>query len=155
MAKTMNFSIVNALWAITVGEALDPEDPRQGMICEIIAKAGSVQPLAGFFNQILPHPSLAKLPILSYLTSYKSWKDVNTEVTDLVAPYIVQHQKTLDPENTRDFLDAILVHVANTTDETSSFYGQQGLYSATNILVDLLMPAWRQPHLQLCSQFCF
>jgi hypothetical protein len=45
---------------------------------------------------------------------------------EFIEPYITDHQKSLDPDNIRDFVDLMLVEVQNTDDPNSSFHGKTG-----------------------------
>ena len=58
LSGSMNVSIINALWAIMVGERLDLEDPNLlkvvDSIDQLLHGASPVSPLV----HILPHPSL-------------------------------------------------------------------------------------------------
>ena len=56
----MNISIINALWAIMVGERLDLDDPNLAKVVqsidELLHGSSPVSPLAA----VLPHPSMVK-----------------------------------------------------------------------------------------------
>ncbi len=58
---------------------------------------------------------------------------------DFAAGYVEEHKKTFDEHNLRDLIDVLLLKVRETTDSTSSFYGQRGEYAIINNLVDLFM----------------
>ena len=127
----MNISILNALWVILVGEKLDLNDPKLDTIIRLFddlnrTSVGPTSPL----HAILPHPSMAKWPILRQLTGFQILYNSFWKTGEYVAPYIKEHQRTLDSENIRDFVDIMLVEIQNTTDPTSSFYGKTGLLTS-------------------------
>ena len=125
--RVMNISILNALWVILVGEKLDLDDPKLVLIIKLFdnlnrTSAGPTSPVAA----ILPHPSMSKWPVLRELTGFQAIYDSFNGPKDFIEPYIKQHQASLDPDNIRDFVDLMLVEIQNTTDPTSSFYGEVG-----------------------------
>ena len=125
----MNISILNALWSLLVGEKLDLEDPKLVTIVEMFDELFKDQStIAMAVLSFLPHPSLAKLPILRNLTSMeKNFKTLGA-TQEFIEPYITEHKRTLDPENIRDFVDLMLLEIENTTDKESSFYGETGTH---------------------------
>lgn len=129
--RTMNISILNALWSILVGERLDLEDPKLAMIIELFDEllrenSGPTSPIV----QILPHPSMAKWPGLRKITGVdRAFRTFNA-MQDFIEPYIIEHKKTLDEDNIRDFVDLMLLEIQNTTDPDSSFFGDTGKYAS-------------------------
>ena len=123
----MNISILNALWSLLVGEKLDLEDPKLVTIVEMFDELFKDQStIAMAVLSFLPHPSLAKLPILRNLTSMeKNFKTLGA-TQEFIEPYITEHKRTLDPENIRDFVDLMLLEIQKTTDKDSSFFGTTG-----------------------------
>ena len=65
LIRTMNISILNALWSLLVGEKLELDDPKLadivGMVDELLHQSSGA---AFALLTILPHHSMAKLPIL-------------------------------------------------------------------------------------------
>ena len=61
------------------------------------------------------------------------------QLVDLMLETIVQHQQTLDPSAPRDYTDVVLAEIQNTTDPSSSFYGQVGLDNLKVALFDLFL----------------
>ena len=123
----MNISVLNALWVILVGEKLDLDDPKLDTIIRLFddlnrTSAGPTSPL----QAILPHPSMAMWPVLRKLTGFEVVYDSFWKTGEYVEPYIKEHQRTLDSDNVRDFVDLMLVEIQNTTDPSSSFYGKTG-----------------------------
>ena len=128
MNRTMNISILNALWLILVGEKLELDDPKLNQIIQIIdhfvrTTTGPISPLI----EVLPHPSMAKLPILRDFLDYDTIKKANDELSKFIEPYIVDHLKTLDHDHVRDFVDVMLIEVQKTTEKSSCFYEKKGI----------------------------
>ena len=61
------------------------------------------------------------------------------EIYELVTPYITEHERTLDPEHIRDFLDLMIVEHKNSSDQKSCFNGEVGLATILNSIVDLFI----------------
>jgi hypothetical protein len=125
--RTMNVSIVNALWLILVGEKLELDDPKTGEVIRLFDElfrksSGAVSPLVS----ILPHHSMAKWPLLRTLFEYETHYNTLKATREFIEPYITEHLNTLDPENIRDFMDVMLVEIKNTTDKSAPFFGRSG-----------------------------
>jgi cytochrome P450 len=58
---------------------------------------------------------------------------------DIMEPYIGSHQKSLDPENIRDFLDTMLIETKNCTNPDSCFGPKLGFSTIVNSMMDLFM----------------
>merc|ERR550525_2117806 len=58
---------------------------------------------------------------------------------NLMTESIKQHQDTLDVNDPRDFTDKMLIEINNTTDKSSSFYGEVGIDNLRNTLFDLFL----------------
>ena len=61
------------------------------------------------------------------------------EVSDMMLENIVKHKESLDVNSPRDFIDMMLIEIENTTDESSSFYGQLGIDNLKVTLFDLFL----------------
>ena len=61
------------------------------------------------------------------------------DVIDLMYENIMKHKETLDPNEPRDFTDMMLIAIEQTTDETSSMYGQLGIDNLKVTLFDLFL----------------
>ena len=55
----------------------------------------------------------------------------------MVMPYIEQHEKTLDPNNIRDFLDLMIAEHNKSSDSSSCFNGKVGKATIVNSIIDL------------------
>ena len=58
---------------------------------------------------------------------------------DIMEPYVESHQKSLDPENIRDFLDTMLIETNNCTNSDSCFSQKIGTATIINSMMDLFM----------------
>ena len=57
----------------------------------------------------------------------------------LVNPYIEDHEKSLDPKNSRDFLDVLLSEQKTGQEGISSLSGPLGRFTILNSLIDLFV----------------
>jgi len=123
----MNISILNALWSILVGEKLELEDPKLAHIIELFDELLKVNDGTSLsLIPLLPHPSMAKWPCLRKITGIDQLFKTCAAMTDFIEPYINEHQRTLDADNIRDFVDLMLLEIQNTTNLDSSFFGKTG-----------------------------
>nr|AKH03514.1 cytochrome P450 3075C1 [Paracyclopina nana] len=137
--RTMNVSILNALWSIVVGERFELDDPKLATVIHMIdnmLKNGS--PISAV-TAMLPHWSMAKWPILDKLSGFYYGKQTFDEIVKLLSPYIEEHKRTIDPDNPRDFTDVMLLEIQNSQDPTSSFYGKTGENAIMNVIIDLFL----------------
>jgi hypothetical protein len=129
----MNISILNALWSILVGEKLDLDDPKLAKVIEMfdyfLRNIDGTQSAA----DLLPHPSMSKWPVIRKLTGYDLADKTFKAMEDFIEPYVSEHKRTLDPDNIPDFVDLMLCEIENTTNPESSFYGEKGELSNTNV----------------------
>jgi cytochrome P450 len=86
---------------------------------------------------ILPHPSMAKWPILNKLSGFACFNQLIEEASSIFYSSMDEHERTLDPENCRDFLDLMLVEHQNASGPESPFYGTLGRYTILNSMMDL------------------
>ena len=57
----------------------------------------------------------------------------------MVTPYIEEHERTVDPDNIRDFLDLMIVEHKKSSDTKSCFNGKVGRATIVNSIVDLFI----------------
>ena len=88
---------------------------------------------------ILPLPEMGAWPVISYFTGFKQAQATFVGIFDLISPYIEEHERTLDPDNIRDFLDLMLVEQKKTTDPGSCFNGNLGKTTILNAMIDLFI----------------
>ena len=63
----------------------------------------------------------------------------NLEIMNMIKESITEHQQTLDLNEPRDFIDTYLHEIAATSDPSSSFYGEKGMVSLVNTMLDLFV----------------
>lgn len=136
---TMNVPVVNSIWNIFTGETLDPEDPKSMELAELVDTLLRLTNPQDPILQILPHPSMANWPILRHYTAYETAQNAFKKMEAFVNPYIKEHQRTLDADNVRDFMDVWLLEVQKTTDPKSCFYGQLGIYGLLGATIDMFL----------------
>jgi len=119
ITATMNMSVLNALWAIIVGETLEPNDPKLiqfvQLVSDYIRNTNPFHPLV----TTLPYPSLVQFPVLWKLANFDLGEKVIIELAGLMRSYFVEHVKTIDAESPRDFLDMYILHIQSTQDPAS------------------------------------
>ena len=57
----------------------------------------------------------------------------------LIEAEIDNHERSFDPDNLRDFVDAYLLKIRQTTDPNSSFYGDLGKLNMRNSMFDIFI----------------
>ena len=60
------------------------------------------------------------------LTGWTRYKAVFPAIKELIQEYIVEHKKTFQKDNLRDYMDAFMLEQSQTTDPRSSFYKKAG-----------------------------
>ena len=132
----LNMPILNALWRLTVGERFDYDDPKL---------FGIVKRMTDWFQRIGKPESVLVLCFPWIFKQFPTFLErdqtlkVNQEMMNLMTESIKEHKATLDSNEPRDFTDKMLMEIQNTTDESSSFYGERGLENLANTLFDLFM----------------
>jgi len=61
------------------------------------------------------------------------------DIIGIINKYVKAHQNTLDPDNVRDFLDAMLVETKNSSNPDSCFSPKLGIPTIVNLMIDLFM----------------
>jgi len=64
---------------------------------------------------------------------------INHDIMGIINTTIEEHEKTLDPNDPRDFTDKVLIEIQRTTDRSSSFYGDVGRENLANTLFDMFL----------------
>lgn len=142
IGQTMNVYVVNALWAILVGERLGHDDPKALELARLIDTFfNTTSPAVATITQVCP--SAAKLPLLQNYTGYKALGDVFSALRSTIEPYIEQHMQSYDEMSPpRDFVDSWLqemqVHSGNFNSK-SVFGPQLGVDSLIATLSDLFI----------------
>lgn len=121
--QTLNISILNALWAILVGEKLNLNDPKLHKTMKAFddVMRTSEGPTCALAN-VIPFPKLLLMPGLKQVLKMDDLQSVFEMIIDLIKPTLERHQASLDEENIRDFVDVYLLEVMKTVDPKSSFF---------------------------------
>ena len=150
---TYNASIINALWSIITGQKFDLDDPAfHKLVSElnkVVRNASPLSPVAA----ILPHPSMAKWPILDKLSGYKAFKQTMGHAYQILMPHYEEHKKTLARDNARDFLDLMLQELENASVPESPFYGTLGDFTVLNTMMDLFFAGMETTSSSLVNLF--
>ena len=138
IAHRLNLPILNALWKMTVGERFDYDDSRLLNLCQ---KSSECLKMFVSTKQaiIYNYPWVEKIPGASRVFDFQIMRRTLHQLVDLMQEAIVEHQQTLDPSAPRDYTDVVLAEIQNTTDPSSSFYGQVGLDNLKVALFDLFL----------------
>ena len=138
IAHRLNLPILNALWKMTVGERFDYDDSRLLNLCQ---KSSECLKMFVSTKQaiIYNYPWVEKIPGASRVFDFQTMRRTLHQLVDLMQEAIVEHQQTLDPSAPRDYTDVVLAEIQNTTDPSSSFYGQVGLDNLKVALFDLFL----------------
>ena len=132
ISKSFNIAAVNALWKVLTGERMSQEDPKVQKLISRIEKISK--------DQASPVAQLANFNTLLFELMEKiGLSDVRETVKDTYAIFeaaIQEHEKTLQEDDLRDFMDAYLREVNNST-PGSSFHGKKGPVSLKNVILDL------------------
>ena len=139
--RKLNISILNALWALLVGEKLQLKDPKLLNIVELLDRALRGQNPTQALASMFPFPEMIRWPIISHLLmDLDAFKNGINNVKLLVEPYVKEHKSSLDEDNIRDFLDAYLIEInKHQNDKESSFHRERGHYMLINVLIDLFI----------------
>ena len=140
--QKINISILNALWALMVGEKLMLNDPKLNEIVAMFDRFMRGENPTSALASMFPLPEMIRWPGIRHimLPTFHSICNSLKAVTDIAEKYVKQHQSTLDQDNTRDFIDAFLVEMEKQKcDPSASFYGDRGYYTLINLLIDLFI----------------
>ena len=146
-ANKLNLPILNALWRVTVGERFEYDDPK---LRDIVTRLTNTFKIFGEPAQalLLAFPWLERVDRLwPELFKFEYAARCLGDIVDMMAANIARHQDTLDTNAPRDFIDMMLIEIQNTTDPTSTFYGQLGIYFSIQETVTLapISPRSGQP----------
>ena len=136
MCGVFNLPVLNALWRVCTGESYEYTDSKLkniiAMMSEFFHLSGSrsVMFIMNFPRVFKLFPTLLKRDL--HITA-------NQAVMRLIDESIKEHERTLDINEPRDFIDSYLTEVKKTTDTMSSFYGEDGIRNLRHLLLDLFL----------------
>ena len=136
VAGVFNLPILNALWRVCTGESFEYTDRKLNRIISMTAELFHLEADMSFLF-ILNYPKIFKwFPTFLKRDLHIT---VNQDIMRMIDEQIIEHEATLDVNEPRDFIDAYLTVVKETTDPSSSFYGKDGIRSLTNTMLDLFL----------------
>ena len=131
-----NLPILNVLWRIIVGARFDYDDEALLSITQRITLM--MRRIAERKNYLaLLFPWITKI-YPKFMDRYKTLELVR-DVINLMEKHIQDHAEVLDMNDSRDFIDSALIEIRNTTDTSSSFYGEKGKLNLSHTLFDLFL----------------
>ena len=137
LGNKLNLSILNALWAILVGENLPLNDPKLLQIVESVNEFIRTSSGLNRWANMLPYPRM--LLLFKNTLKLNVLEEVFRGISDMIEEQVVKHKDTRDNDNARDMMDLFLNEIENTTDPNSSFYGSRGYYAMVNDHIDLFL----------------
>ena len=136
--NTLNLSIVNALWAILVGEKLPLKDPKLAKIVENFNN--TVKKIKGGDNLLASLlPSRKIMLLLKEKLGLDAWEDAITNLATIIKEQIVEHESSMEPDNIRDMMDLYLTEIETTKSTESSFYKERGYFALISSFTDLFI----------------
>ena len=136
--NTLNLSIVNALWAILVGEKLPLKDPKLASIVE--GFNNTVKKIKGGDNLLASLlPSRKIMLMLKKTLGLDAWEDAILNLATIIKEQIVEHESSMEPDNIRDMMDLYMREIENANDTKSSFYKEKGYYAMISSFTDLFI----------------
>ncbi|XP_062871979.1 cytochrome P450 2B4-like [Trichomycterus rosablanca] len=126
---TMN-AVSNIICSIVFGDRFEYDDQRFAKLLKILNEhmVLSGSPLALMIN-MFPFTMNLPGPHQKIYQNTKAFKDFIREA-------MVEHRKTLDPENLRDFIDAYLVEInKNSSNEDSTFHEENLIMSSSDLFL--------------------
>jgi cytochrome P450 family 2 subfamily J len=124
----------NVLWRIIAGEGIHQKQDETAII------EAATQHVLGLLDEPIP----VFLPWLSkFFGKFSGWNKLITlsdKMHEIFYRYVEAHQRNFSPDNPpEDFIDAYLKKISETTDKTSSFYGENGVLSLKLTVSDLFI----------------
>jgi len=139
MMQPLKLVIISILWTILFGEQKDLKDSKLSKLIELIDEGLRVVSPQTFLGLILPDPAMTKWPVLKNLTGMNMVERIRAGTNKFIGQHIKEHQRTMDENNIRGFVDRQLMEIQQTTDPKSSFYGKTGYYAMFNNVADIFL----------------
>ena len=151
--NTLNLSIVNALWAILVGEKLPLNDPKINEIVASLNKVIRESRGASRIAAFLPHPKLILL--FKKSLGIDLFIETTKKLTNMIENQIEAHKSTFEGDDIRDMTDLFLKEIAATQDSESSFYKGRGHFNMVNNFIDLFIAGMETTSTSLLWTFLY
>ncbi|XP_056379793.1 cytochrome P450 2D14-like isoform X1 [Hyla sarda] len=121
----INNAVANVICSIAFGDRFDYDDVKFRRLLHLLEEAFKAE--FGLLAQILNEiPVLVNVPWL-----LNRVMQPGREVLELVKEIVSEHQKTWNPNNIRDFIDAYLVEMEKVKDDSSSNINERNLLVTT------------------------
>jgi len=130
--------LINILWRVMSSQQFEYDNPQMIELLKHVTYLFQYDSSAEF-KISLAWPWLAKLGPVRKLLKKDEWLAANYRVLDMMRASIEDHEKTMDMDAPRDFIDMALIESSQTKDEKSSFFGEVGRTNLANILFDLFL----------------
>lgn len=104
----LNPSMSNNIASLVFGRRMDSDDPKRIMLNQFLSdtnKLSGEMAIAAFFPWIMPLMRWLRIGNLHKLD------EINAKMAEFFCGEIEEHERTLDPENIRDFIDGFLVEM--------------------------------------------
>ena len=151
--NTLNLSIVNALWAMLVGEKLPLDDPKLQRIVKnfntLIRESRGGSRMAA----MLPHPKMILLFRKSLMLDL--FQETFNDLASMIQRQIEEHKLNFDGDDVRDMTDLFLKEIGSTHDEESSFYKERGYFNMINNFIDLFLAGMETTSTSLLWTFLY
>ena len=115
--------LVGSLWTILTGEQLQPDDFRITAMLNGLTDLTRNRPMSSLLEELFP--VIRKLGQMFPSTYTINRRKFLRNFFSTVDSIIASHEATLDPDSPRDFTDAFLTKVNQTTDRESAFHSHE------------------------------
>jgi cytochrome P450 family 2 subfamily J len=127
-----NLAVVNTLWQILNGEKSDVKNNEMMDVFQTTAEFIQENSMTG---PIMVMPYLRHLPF--FKTTFEKARSSPQTMRKFTAASIKRHVETYEEGHQRDFIDAYLKKMSETTDENSSFHSKFGEANMQRTLMDI------------------
>ena len=151
--NTLNLSILNALWAILVGEKLPLNDPKLLKIVSGVNRSIKESRGGSKLASMFPHPRM--LLFFKKTLNLDLLIETTQNLTSLIQEQIEGHRSTFDTDDIRDMTDLFLKEIENTKNKESSFYKERGHFNMVNDYIDLFLAGMETTSTSLLWTFLY
>ncbi|ODM89554.1 Methyl farnesoate epoxidase [Orchesella cincta] len=127
-----NGPVVNSLWRIVSGETNDWDSPVKPEILKRAENCTRTVSSGLMFAPFLRHIAPGFFGWTEWVKSLQSYSELTNQA-------IENHARNLDPNNPQDFIDHYLVEMQDTTDQSSTFYRENGELNLRAVAADLFV----------------
>ena len=134
-----NLPVLNVFWYFCAGQRYEYDDPKLVHLLTNVDKLLRVLDsgrASSLLHLTLPACIFRLFP--KFLDRHVPI-EVFAMIRDFLSNTIEEHSGAVNEENPKDFIEAFIAEISNTTDLDSSFYGSYGKKNLLETLVDLLV----------------